>query len=99
MANDGELQSAEIPVSAGLGPDVVISPDTLSPNRLRPRQVRTRKWPVLDAFGAPEIDLNTWEFEVSAWWNQCCGSVGKSSNACRASRYLQTCIVSRGGLV
>jgi len=65
MANDGELQSAEIPVSAGLGPDVVISPDTLSPNRLPPRQVRTRKWPVLDAFGAPEIDLNTWEFEVS----------------------------------
>jgi DMSO/TMAO reductase YedYZ molybdopterin-dependent catalytic subunit len=65
MANSRELQSAEIPVSAGLGPDVVISPDTLGESRLPPRQARTRKWPVLDAFGTPEIDLDSWEFEVS----------------------------------
>src|SRR5215471_4732409 len=65
MANSRGVQSAEIPTSAGLGPDVIISPDTLGENRLPPRQVRTRKWPVLDAFGTPESDLSAWQFNVS----------------------------------
>jgi DMSO/TMAO reductase YedYZ molybdopterin-dependent catalytic subunit len=45
-------------------PDVIISPDTRRENRIPPGQSRTRKWPVLDAHGAPEIDLATWTFEV-----------------------------------
>jgi DMSO/TMAO reductase YedYZ molybdopterin-dependent catalytic subunit len=45
--------------------DIIISPDTLRTNRLPPNQVRTLKWPVLDAGGPPRIDLSTWEFQVS----------------------------------
>jgi DMSO/TMAO reductase YedYZ molybdopterin-dependent catalytic subunit len=29
-----------------------------------PGQSRTKKWPVLDAHGTPDIDLATWSFEV-----------------------------------
>ena len=45
-------------------PDVIISPDTRRENRIPPGQTRTRKWPVLDAHGMPEIDLATWAFAV-----------------------------------
>src|SRR5260370_35430851 len=45
-------------------PDVIISPDTRRENRIPPGQSRTKKWPVLDAHGAPPIDLATWAFEV-----------------------------------
>src|ERR1043165_9648940 len=45
--------------------DVIISPDTQRDKRLPPNQVRTLKWPVLDAGGPPQIDLSTWHFEVS----------------------------------
>src|SRR3989442_7339800 len=45
-------------------PDVIISPDTRREHRIPPGQTRTRKWPVLDAHGAPPIDLATWKFEV-----------------------------------
>ena len=44
--------------------DVIISPDTRRENRIPPGQSRTKKWPVLDAHGAPQIDLATWTFEV-----------------------------------
>ncbi len=44
--------------------DVIISPDTRRENRIPPGQTRTRKWPVLDAHGTPEIDLETWRFEA-----------------------------------
>jgi DMSO/TMAO reductase YedYZ molybdopterin-dependent catalytic subunit len=44
--------------------DFIISPDTQRANRLPPNQVKTLKWPVLDAGGPPQIDLTTWEFEV-----------------------------------
>ena len=44
--------------------DIIISPDTQRANRLPPNQVKTLKWPVLDAGGPPQIDLGTWEFEV-----------------------------------
>src|SRR6266498_5313046 len=45
-------------------PEVIISPDTCRENRIPPGQSRTKKWPVLDAHGAPPIDLATWKFEV-----------------------------------
>jgi DMSO/TMAO reductase YedYZ molybdopterin-dependent catalytic subunit len=44
--------------------DVIVSPDTRRENRIPPGQTRTRKWPVLDAHGMPEIDLATWTFAV-----------------------------------
>ena len=44
--------------------EIIISPDTRRENRMPPGQSRTKKWPVLDAHGTPEIDLATWSFEV-----------------------------------
>ena len=46
------------------GGEVIVSPDTRRPDRLPQGQTRTRKWPVLDAHGTPDIDLETWSFEV-----------------------------------
>lgn len=43
---------------------VIISPDTTRDHRLPPGQARTRKWPILDAFGPPEIDLDQWLLEI-----------------------------------
>lgn len=40
---------------------VIVSPDTLRGHRIPPGQSRTLKWPVLDASGAPSIDLGTWK--------------------------------------
>ncbi len=47
-------------------PNTIISPDTRRENRFPPGQSRTKKWPVLDAHGTPEIDLATWSFEVGS---------------------------------
>ena len=44
--------------------DVIISPDTRRDKRIPPGQSRTKKWPVLDAHGTPDIDLANWRFEV-----------------------------------
>ena len=44
--------------------ETIISPDTRRANRMPPGQTRTRKWPVLDAHGTPDIDLATWKFEI-----------------------------------
>ena len=43
-------------------PELIISPDTRRENRMPPGQSRTKKWPVLDAHGTPEVDLATWSF-------------------------------------
>lgn len=48
-----------------MGEEIIISPDTRRPKRLPPGQSRTKKFPVLDAFGTPKIDLEAWRFEVS----------------------------------
>src|ERR1044072_1896791 len=42
----------------------IISPDTRREKRIPPGQSRTKKWPVLDAHGTPDIDLANWTFEV-----------------------------------
>jgi len=44
--------------------EIIISPDTRRDNRIPPGQSRTKKWPVLDAHGTPDVDLATWSFEV-----------------------------------
>lgn len=40
----------------------IVSSDTLRDNRIPPRQVETRKWPVLHAGSVPRIDLERWDF-------------------------------------
>src|ERR1043166_4803819 len=45
-------------------PDVIISPAPRRHNRMPPGQSRTKKWPVLDAHGTPDIDLTKWTFEI-----------------------------------
>ena len=65
LFNDPEYQTKEPrrPEEVGDG-DIIISPTTRRADRLPPGQSRTRKWPVLDAQGAPEIDLTQWSFAV-----------------------------------
>jgi DMSO/TMAO reductase YedYZ molybdopterin-dependent catalytic subunit len=63
-------QGEAIPGAEGLAEDVVISPDTRRVNRVPPGQSRTKKWPVLDAGGAPAIDLDRWEMKVWGLVNQ-----------------------------
>jgi len=57
-------QGDAIPSPADLPADVIISPDTLRGERIPPGQSRTRKWPVLDASGAPQIDPGAWRFTI-----------------------------------
>ncbi|HLE63587.1 MAG TPA: sulfite oxidase-like oxidoreductase [Pyrinomonadaceae bacterium] len=66
LFNDPKYQTTEPrrPDEIEQDPDIVISPDTRRDNRIPPGQSRTKKWPVLDAHGAPDIDLATWTFEV-----------------------------------
>ena len=59
-----KIQGDEILSPDQVGPDVVISPDTRRTSRIPPGQSRTKKWPVLDASGAPEIDLARWRFRI-----------------------------------
>lgn len=42
----------------------IISPDTRRTNRIPPGQSRTRKWPVLDAFGTPAFPLDNWRLQI-----------------------------------
>ena len=62
--DSSKLQGTLIPSPENRGEDVIISPDTRRENRIPPRQSRTLKWPVLDASGAPSIDLATWRFSM-----------------------------------
>jgi DMSO/TMAO reductase YedYZ molybdopterin-dependent catalytic subunit len=57
-------QGDEIPSPQGLSPEIIVSPDTLRGNRVPPGQSRTKKWPVLDASGAPVVDLARWTFRI-----------------------------------
>ncbi|HEX5966679.1 MAG TPA: molybdopterin-dependent oxidoreductase, partial [Pyrinomonadaceae bacterium] len=52
------------PADAIDDPEIIISPDTRREKRIPPGQSRTKKWPVLDAHGTPQVDLATWSFEV-----------------------------------
>ena len=60
-----KIQNDKIPSPDGLSPEIIISPDTRRSQRIPPGQVRSRKWPVLDASGPPAIDLDQWRFRVA----------------------------------
>lgn len=59
-----KTQGDAIPISAGLPDSVIVSPDTRRDNRIPPGQSRTKKWPILDAGGAPNLSLETWTVGV-----------------------------------
>jgi DMSO/TMAO reductase YedYZ molybdopterin-dependent catalytic subunit len=63
-------QGEGIPSPEGLPADVIVSPDARRGDRIPPGQSRTRKWPVLDASGAPELTTERWQFRIA-------GLVGK----------------------
>lgn len=64
QSDDPKYQHGEPPTTAGIAPEIVISPDTRRENRIPPGQSRTRKWPVLDAFGPPLVDLSQWSLRI-----------------------------------
>jgi DMSO/TMAO reductase YedYZ molybdopterin-dependent catalytic subunit len=61
---DPKLQDDAIPTPETVGPDVIVSPDTHRANRIPPGQSRTKKWPVLDASGTPDVDLGRWALRL-----------------------------------
>jgi DMSO/TMAO reductase YedYZ molybdopterin-dependent catalytic subunit len=64
FSHDPEYQAGPPPRPEAQPPGVILSPDTLRPQRIPPGQSRTRKWPVLDAFGPPAIDPARWRLQV-----------------------------------
>jgi DMSO/TMAO reductase YedYZ molybdopterin-dependent catalytic subunit len=64
MLNDPKYQSGDAQMPGEQPAGIIISPDTRRENRIPPNQSRTRKWPVLDAFGPPQIDLANWKLEI-----------------------------------
>ena len=61
---DSKYQSDDPVRPEDCPPSLIISPDTRRENRIPPGQSRTRKWPVLDAFGPPLVDLAEWQLRV-----------------------------------
>jgi len=68
--SDRKEQAQAIPGPEGLPPDVIVSPDTRLAQRVPPGQSRTRKWPVLDASGPPQIEPAQWRLRISGKVNQ-----------------------------
>ena len=57
-------QPNEIATPADAPPDAIVSPDTHRAQRIPPGQSRTKKWPVLDAGGPPDVNLDTWKLRI-----------------------------------
>ncbi len=62
---DPEYQEGEPPSATEVDAGVIISPDTRRDERVPPGQSRTRRYPVLDAFGPPRISLESWHLDVT----------------------------------
>lgn len=62
--SDPKYQTGEPPHVRDVSGDVIVSADTRRPDRVPPGQTRTRKWPVLDAFGTPDVTAETWSLEI-----------------------------------
>lgn len=63
FGQDDKYQRGEPMSPDELPDDVIISPDARRETRIPPGQSRTRKWPVLDAFGTPQLPTD-WKLEV-----------------------------------
>lgn len=62
---DPKYQPGEPLTPDSLPPEVIVSPDTRRADRIPPGQSRTRKWPVLDAFGTPQVPgPDKWRLQV-----------------------------------
>lgn len=61
---DPKTQEEPVRKPEDLPPDVIVSPDTRRIDRIPPGQSRTRKWPVLDASGPPQIARERWRFRI-----------------------------------
>lgn len=64
LHEDSKYQHSDPATPDQMAAGVIISPDTLRAQRIPPGQSRTRKWPVLDAFGPPLVDLSHWQLRV-----------------------------------
>ena len=64
MLDSTKLQGEDVQRPEGLADEVIISSDTRRDERIPPGQFRTKKWPVLDAHGAPRVDISSWQLEV-----------------------------------
>jgi DMSO/TMAO reductase YedYZ molybdopterin-dependent catalytic subunit len=62
--DQSKMQAEEMSDPKALPPDVIVSPDALRPARVPPGQSRTKKWPVLDAAGPPDISLENWKLRL-----------------------------------
>lgn len=63
FAENEKYQRGEPMTPDELPDGVIISPDARREVRIPPGQSRTRKWPVLDAFGTPQLPTD-WKLEV-----------------------------------
>lgn len=61
---DSKYQSGAPAGPADQPADVIVSPDTRRAERIPPGQSRTRKWPVLDAFGPPPLLVEKWRLQI-----------------------------------
>jgi DMSO/TMAO reductase YedYZ molybdopterin-dependent catalytic subunit len=67
-SQDPKLQGDVAPGPQDAPADAIVSADTRRENRIPPRQARTKKWPVLDAGGPPDVnlkDLSWWRFSLT----------------------------------
>ena len=64
-ANDPKYQAGDPPLPPEGENDLIVSPDARRPDRVPPGQARTRKWPVLDAYGTPDIQIEQWSLTIS----------------------------------
>jgi DMSO/TMAO reductase YedYZ molybdopterin-dependent catalytic subunit len=64
QSTDPNYQSGEPPAPDQQPQGVIVSPDTRRASRIPPGQSRTRKWPVLDAFGTPQIAVDKWRLQI-----------------------------------
>ena len=62
--SDPEYQSGEPPRASQQPAGVIVSADTRRTERIPPGQSRTRKWPVLDAFGTPRLEAQQWRLQI-----------------------------------
>jgi DMSO/TMAO reductase YedYZ molybdopterin-dependent catalytic subunit len=66
--DDTKTQGDDVPSHAAQPEGVIISQDTLRAQRVPPGQSRSKKWPILDAYGAPRI--TDWSMKVWGLVNQ-----------------------------